>query len=425
MARVDRLESAKRVVQLGATIGRELDYELLCAVSGEDEPGLREQLDRAVSSGLLQQHGTVPRATFVFKHALVQDTAYLSLLRKTRAAIATGLQTCSSIGSATRWSSARNSSHHAEAGNTAEAIPYWRKAGNRAIARAAFPEAIAHLLRGIHLLDTLPDGSARDLQELALQSGLGMALQAHRGYAAPEVDHAYTRARVLCQRAGTPEELLSVSRGQNLFYIARGEYRKASDFGTELLRVGTGTASLEHLVEGHMTLGVNGIYLGRVESRSHFEQALAIQRPDHGPLRAFQYVVTPRRGAVRYSAVRWFSGLLRPGDRGQPGRCRRRADVRHSAEHCSGHGHAHKPLSHSGRRRRGGRMGVEDDCVHNPVQIPYWSSLSSMVRGWTLAHKGHVEEGIAQFRQGIDQISPLGQKSDVHGSSSCLPSSMR
>lgn len=413
MARVDRLESAKPVVQLGATIGREFDYELLCAVSGDDESGLREHLDRAVSSGLLQQHGTVPKATFVFKHALVQDTAYLSLLRKTREQyhhrIADVIE--SQFRDTVEQRPELLAHHHAEAGNAAEAIPYWRKAGNRAIARAAFPEAIAHLLRGVHLLDTLPAGAPRDLQEIALQSGLGMALQAHRGYAAPEVDRAYTRARVLCQRAGTAEDLLSVSRGQNLFYIARGEYRKASEFGTELLKVGAETGSLEHLLEGHMTLGVNWIYLGRfVESRTHFEQGL-VQTPDKGPLRAFQYVGHSEAWCRSYlgrtlSFLGYYDQAIEASEAGVA--VARSFAIPLSIAQAMA---MHTNLCHIlGDVDAAAEWASRTIAYANEYGFPYWSSLSSMVRGWTLAHQGHVDEGIAQLRQGIDQNLATGAK---------------
>ena len=414
MARVDRLESAKRVVQLGATIGREFDYELLVAVSGENAPGLQQQLDRAVLSGLLQQHGSVPRATFVFKHALVQDTAYQSLLRKTREQyhqrIADVLEDRFPDTAAERPELLAH--HHAEGGNAGAAIPYWGKAGNRAIARAAFPEAIAHLRRGIHLLDALPDGPPRDLQELALQSALGMALQAHRGYAAPEVDHAYTRARVLCQRAGTPGDLLSVSRGQNLFYIARGEYHKASEFGIELLKVGAETASLEHLLEGHMTLGVNLIYLARfVDSRSHFEQGLAIHTPESGPLRAFQYVGHSEAWCRSYlgrtlSFLGHYEQAISASEKG----------VEVARAFAIPLSIAQAMAMHTNLFHMLGDVGATESWANKTIAyanehgFPYWSSLSSMVLGWALAHQGHLDDGIAQLRRGIDQNLATGAK---------------
>ncbi len=414
MARVDRLESAKPVVQLGAAIGREFDYELLWAVSGEAEPTLQAQLGRAVLSGLLQQHGSVPRATFVFKHALVQDTAYQSLLRKTREQyhhrIADVLEHRFPDTAAERPELLAH--HHAESGSAAAAIPYWGKAGNRAIARAAFPEAIAHLNRGIHLLDTLPDGPPRDQQELALQSALGMALQAHRGYAAPEVDRAYTRARVLCQRAGTPGDLLSVSRGQNLFYIARGEYHKASEFGTELLKVGAEMSSLEHLLEGHMTLGVNLIYLGRfAESRAHFEQGLGIHTPEDGPLRAFQYVGHSEAWCRSYlgrtlSFLGHYEEAITASEKGVDA-ARTFAIPLSIAQAMGMHTNLLHMLDDVGATES---WALKTIAYANEHGFPYWSSLASMVRGWALAHQGRVDDGIAQLRRGIDQNLATGAK---------------
>ena len=361
----------------------------------------------------------MPRATFVFKHALVQDTAYQSLLRKTRQQyhhrIADVLE--NRFRDTAEQRPELLAHHHAEAGNAAQAIPYLKTAGSRAIARAAFPEAIAHLLRGLHLLDALPDGAARDRQELPLQSALGMALQAHRGYAAPEVDRAYTRARVLCQRAGTAEELLSVSRGQNLFYIARADYRTASDVGTELLKVGTETQSLEHLLEGHMTLGVNLIYLGRlVESRTHFEQALAIHTPDDGPLRAFQYVGHSEAWCRSYlgrtlSFLGYYDQALKASEAGVA--AARTFAIPLSVAQAMG---MHTILCHIV-----GDVGAAQEWASRTIAyateygFPYWSSLSSMVRGWTLAHQGHVEQGIAQLRRGSIRISPREQRSGGRG----------
>ena len=414
MARLDRLESARGVVQLGATIGREFAYELLCAVSGDAGPVLHEQLERAVSSGLLQRHGTPPKATFVFKHALVQETAYQSLLRKTRQQyhqrIADVLE--HRFRETAEQEPELLAHHHTEAGNVARAIPYWRTAANQAITRAAFAEAISHLTRALQLLDTLPESPERDQQELRLQSALGMALQARRGYAAPEVDRAYTRARLLCQRTGSAEDLLPVSRGQNLFYIARADYRTASELGTELLRVGTATRSLEHLLEGHMTLGVNLIYLGRfAESRAHFEQSLAIHTPENGPLRVFQYVGHSEAWSRSYlgrtlSFLGYYDQALATSEAGVA--VARRLAIPLSVTQAMG---MHTNLCHIL-----GDVGAAEEWAMRTIAyateygFPYWSSLSSMVRGWTLAYQGQVEQGIAQLRRGIDENLATGAK---------------
>ena len=200
MARLDRLNTAREVAQLGATIGREFSYELLFAVSILDEETLQRELGRLVEIELLYQRGIPPQATYFFKHALIQDTAYQSLLLSTRQRyhqlIAQAL--------AERFPETAETQpellahHYTEAGLGEEAIAYWQRASARAIERSANIEAVSHLTKGLELVRTLPQTSERDQQELDLQIALGPVLMAVKGYADPEVEQTYTRARELC-----------------------------------------------------------------------------------------------------------------------------------------------------------------------------------------------------------------------------------
>ncbi len=414
MARLDRLETAKPIVQLGAVIGREFAYELLRAASEEDESTLQKQLDRAVSSGLLQRRGVSSDATFVFKHALIQDTAYQSLLRKTRQQhhqrIAGALEARFPEVSDLRPELLAH--HYTEAGSITRAIPYWQKAGNQAIARAAFAEAASHLSRGLQLLDALPAGLDRDRDALALWSTLGMALQAHRGYAAPEVEHAYRMAREVCQRAGTAEDLLSVCRGQNLYHIARADYRTAAEMATELVHVGTETQSIEHQIEGFLMLGVDEIYQARfVESRAHFERGLALLTADSGPRAKFQYVGHSSAFSRSYlgrtlSFLGYHDQALEASKRG--------LEVAHtlsipmSVAQATG---MHMVL-HNVRADIAGaeEWAAKTLAYASEYGLPYWVSLGSIVQGWALGHRGQLERGIGQLRQGIERNLATGAK---------------
>jgi predicted ATPase len=414
MARLDRLETARGLVQIGATIGREFSYELLCAVYGDDGPVLSEQLERAVASGLLHQHGTPPKATFVFKHALVQETAYQSLLRKTRQQyhqrVAAALE--NQFRETTEQKPELLAHHHTEAGNVAKAIPYWRTAAGCAITRAAFPEAVSHLTRALQLIETLSDDSDRDHQELALQSELGMTLQARRGYAAPEVDRAYTRARLLCQRVGTAEELLSVSRGQTRFYIARADYRTAAALGNELLRVGAENRSLEHTLEGHLALGVDLIYLGRfVESRRHFEQSLALLTPDTEPPPTFQYSGHSSSWSRSYlgrtlSFLGYYVQALEASKEGLA--VAQRVAIPLSVAQGMG------MLTNLFQMRRdivaAQEWAARTIAFSTEYGFLYWSSLGAMVEGWILGHQRQVDQGVARLRQGLDRNFATGAK---------------
>src|SRR5262245_16341135 len=201
MARLDRLSTVREIAQLGATLGREFSYELLHAVSPVDEGTLQQGLRQLVEAELVYQRGVPPQATYTFKHALIQDAAYQSLLKSTRRRyhkqIAQALEE--------RFAEVKETQpellahHYTEAGLIEQAIPYWQRAGERASQRSANAEAIGHLTKGLELLKALPDTPGRIQQELSLQLALGDAFMAAKGYATSEVANTYTRALELCR----------------------------------------------------------------------------------------------------------------------------------------------------------------------------------------------------------------------------------
>jgi predicted ATPase len=205
MARLDRLAAVKSLAQLGATLGREFSYELLHAVAPWDEVTMQRGLHQLVEAEFLYQRGVPPQATYVFKHALIQEAAYQSLLRSTRQhyhqRIAQVL--------AERFPDLAETQpellahHYTEAGLTEPALVYWQQAGHRAMQRSAPVEAVNHLTRGLALLPALPDTLERRQRELAFQLALGPQLAVTKGYAAPEVEQAFARARALCQQGAT------------------------------------------------------------------------------------------------------------------------------------------------------------------------------------------------------------------------------
>src|SRR5207244_2811857 len=174
-------------------LGRTFAYELLQAVTPLDELAVWRGLGQLVQAEVLYQRGVLPQATYTFKHALIQDAAYQSLLRSTRQQyhqrIAQVLEArFPEVGVSQPELIAQ---HYTAAGLSAPAMPYWQQAGQRAVERSAHSEAIAHLTRGLEVLTPLPDTPERRQHELALQTALGPALMATKGYAAPEVEHTY------------------------------------------------------------------------------------------------------------------------------------------------------------------------------------------------------------------------------------------
>jgi predicted ATPase len=202
MARLDRLGfSTKEVAQIGAAIGREFSYELLCGVAQRSEAEIRNALDRLLAAGLIYQRGTAPQSLHIFKHALVQDAAYGTLLRRPRqelhARIAALLeQPFPEIAQAQPEVLAR---HCTEAGLVDAAVMHWRKAGEQAVPHAANREAIAHFRRALSLNEARPDGVDRRRTELAILGQLGPALTSVHGQAAPEVGAAYEPATAVAR----------------------------------------------------------------------------------------------------------------------------------------------------------------------------------------------------------------------------------
>jgi predicted ATPase len=203
MARLDRLGPAKEVAQIGAVIGREFSHVLLATVARKEEPALRAALDDLTEAGLLFRRGLPPQATYLFKHALVQDTAYSTLLRERRrgfhARIAEALETeFPEIAQSQPELIAR---HYTEAGLIEKSAAFWAKAGRQSVARSAFAEAIAQVNRALDQIATLPATPALRQEQIELQLAIINPLMVLRGYSSPGAKAATERARVLIEQA--------------------------------------------------------------------------------------------------------------------------------------------------------------------------------------------------------------------------------
>jgi len=228
MARLDRLSTGREIAQLGAAIGREFSYELLAAVSPLNETILQEGLQQLVEVELVYQREVMPQATYLFKHALIQDTAYQSLLKSTRQQYHTKIAQALAEGfpETVEMQPELVAQHYTEAGLAAQSVPYWQKAGQKATQRSAHIEAISHLTKGLEVLKTLPDTPERTQHELTLQIALGAPLIATKGWATPEVESAYTRARELCRQVGKPLSSCLCYTDYGCFILTGGSYKR-------------------------------------------------------------------------------------------------------------------------------------------------------------------------------------------------------
>ena len=282
MARVDRLGTARGLVQLGAVLGRRFAFELLQAVSRLEEEIVQRELSKAVEAELLYQQGLPPRATYIFKHDLIRETAYQALLKRTRQQYhqRTAQVLAERFPEMAATQPELVAHHYTEAGLAAPAVEYWQRAGQRASERSANPEAVEHLTKGLGLLTTLPETPARAQQELDLQLALGLALSATRGFAAPEVEQTYTRARALCAQVGETPQLFTTLWCLCRLYHGRGALLAAQELGAELLQSAERAADPTHRLDAHDMLGYNFFYLGEYTAAcTHLEQGVALIDP--------------------------------------------------------------------------------------------------------------------------------------------------
>lgn len=255
IGRLDRLgPTAKQIAQFGAAIGREFSYELLAATSQHSLAHLQDALARLVEKGLIFQNGLLPHATFLFKHALVQDAAYSTLLRGSRrdihARIADAMLAASPASSVAPEIVAL---HLQQAERPAEAIAYWRKAGEQSVRRANNREAVAHFRRALSLLELHPPTDERCRAELAILSQLGPALMSVHGWGAAEVGQVVERATELGQQlASSPETAPSIANLW-IFHYANGRLDAAEKVSHDLLRIAKDLDSQEVLLQAHHT----------------------------------------------------------------------------------------------------------------------------------------------------------------------------
>jgi len=294
LGRLDRLgPGAKNVAQVGAAIGRDFSYELLAAAVPLAEPELQEGLRRLVEAGLVFQRGMPPTAEYLFKHALVQDTAYSTLLRGPRRAlhrrIAEALEQRFPDLVETRPEILAY--HYGEAVIADKAIAYWHRAGKLSAAKSAVHEAIAQLRRGLGLLDGLPETPERKQLELDIHVTLTQALMAGKGYADPEVVGALERANRLVTETGavgTPFHF-SVLYGLWVSTVNAGAIAAALEHATNFLSSAQSQPSSGPLLVGHRILAHSLVFGDQRAALAHLETAVSLHRPEEHRDSAFHY----------------------------------------------------------------------------------------------------------------------------------------
>ncbi len=314
MARLDRLGAAKEVAQRASVLGREFSYPLLAAVVGFEEAALRDGLARLDEAEILFVRGEPPQSTYTFKHALVQEAAYESLLKRTRSQLH-GRVIEELLAHFPERAAAEPEvmARHAQlAGQTGEAIIYYKRAGEQAQTRSAHGEAIAQFRKAITLLATEPEGANRDTREVALQLLLGGSLIAERGFGHPEVEAPYERARVLCEAVGDAGRLGIAQLGLSYFHYNRGDVERGRALAAEVLASAEAQQTPELLVMAHQNVAETEYYQRKfASSLRHCERAFALYDPE----RHSEFLLGSHTGVPALGYAAWNLSCLGSPDR--------------------------------------------------------------------------------------------------------------
>jgi predicted ATPase len=405
-ARIDRLPpEEKQLLQAAAVIGTEVPLPLLQAIAELPEAALHRGLTHLQAAEFLYETRLFPERAYTFKHALTQQVAYQSLLTSTRQRYHAQLAQALAVRPETVETQPELLAHHyTEAGLSEQAVGYWQRAGQHAIQRSAHAEAIAHLNKGLELLKLLPDSPKRLQQELDLQTALGPALMATKGFAAPEVEHAYARARELCRRIEDTPQLFRVLWGLRLFYLLRAEYGTARELGEQLLSLAQRAQDSALLLLSHLAVGDLRFHVGELATaRPYLEQAVALYDLQQHRSLAFLYsTIDPGVASLSFTAsTLWFLGY--PAQAVE--RIRQALSLAQELSHPHSRAFALSFAAwlHQCQREKQATQERAEVVIALAAEqgLPYWVAQGTILRGWALAEQGQEEDGITQMRQGL------------------------
>ena len=417
-ARLDRLAQVRELAQIAAVLGREFSYELVQAVSTKNEASVQADLSQLVDAEILYQRGTPPNAAYTFKHALLQDTAYESLLKSQRqewhGRVARVLEGQFPETAATRPELLAH--HYTQAGLAAQAIPYWQQAGQRAVERSAHVEATRQLRRGLEVLTAVSDATLHAELELTLQVTLGTALMATHGYAADEVGQVYTRALTLCPEVGAIPQRFHALGGLWQHALVKGEFARARELGEELLRAADSLGDPFRLLGAHRAIGEACFFTGSFPAaRRYLEAGITHYDPITYGSQPLLFGNDPLVFCLSFAAFTlWVLGY--------PDQAQLRIDEAQS--HAQERAH---PLSlagglmfaswhHTYRREstlvlKKAKQGI---ALATEQRFPFWAAALMMYRGWALAAQGQSEEGLADLAQGMADLEATGARNNVN-----------
>jgi len=405
MARLDHLAPVKTVAQIAAVIGRDFSFELLKTIAPLSENDVQTAIDRLLASGLVFRSGHLSGQSFSFKHALLRDEAYASILhdqrRRLHGRIAEVL--CTDFPEVADAAPEIVAQHYAEAGRAKLAIDYWIKAARQASVRSAFVEASTLLQMALKRLIYLPPDIERDNLELQLQLSLGNAFAAAKGFGASETVEAYKRALDLCSSAKSSDQRFAALNGIIAFHITRGDFEQSLTLAEDLLTLAQQQGDPMPKLMGHRALGQALFLIGELApARSHLSTSLkfcdATRHGSLAPVSSQTYLALActllgdidRGLAIGQDAVRLAEQLRHPHYL-----CNALNFLAGAHVLCGDPGAAYSVAERS--------VGLASEYA-----FPLWLAGGRMLRGWARCNLGNVEEGLPELRKSVKALEATG-----------------
>ncbi len=405
-ARIDRLRAEeKELLQQLSVIGRQFPADLVRKVVSHPEEELYRLLSSLQAKEYLYEQPAFPEVEYIFKHALTQEVAYGTVLQEQRKALheRTGQAIERRYETSLDDHYSVLAHHYSHSDNTEKAVAYLGLAGQQAMQRSAYAEAMRHTTTALELLQTLPDTPKRSQRELPLQITLGTSLQATKGWAAPDVEKVYTRARELCEQGGDTPQLSQALYGVWQLYILRSELPTAHQLGEQLLALAQRAPDLALLPAAHRALGEPLLWLGEFSpARIHLEQGIRLYDLQQHRGQEFLYGLDSGVAIRSFAAyVLWFLGYPEQALK----RVQEVLTLAQESLHLPSLAHARVVATWIHQCRREGRAAQEraeaEIALCTEQGFPLFLAGGTVLQGWALAEQGQGEAGIAQMRQGI------------------------